>query len=78
MAKAVSNVVRMTGPSLNVIEVLEEMLSRAKSGELAGIGWCGVTIRGTIFSGYGYDECNSFLLLAGASRLLHILNRDTE
>lgn len=76
--KPMSNVIQITGPSPNVIDVLEEMLERARSGEIVGIGWCGVTNRGTIFSGYGYDTCNSFLLLAAASRLLHIMNRDTE
>lgn len=42
------------------------------------VAWIGVSNRGTIFTQYGYDTCNSFLLVAGASRLLYILNRETD
>lgn len=60
-----------------LIDMLEDMLERAKNGDMVSGKFCGTTASGEIVSTYSSTN-NAILELAAVTRLLHRLNLDMD
>lgn len=72
--KAKIYVVPKAKPNQDVIEVLKELLSKAKSGELRSIMAIGTITGGATFGTWSTHEADLYMLLGQASRLQYRVN----
>lgn len=73
-----TNVTRLRQPDEDIIDMLKDLLARAKKGEFAALSWSGVSaIDGSLRSNWmvdGSNDRNGWMLIGATSNLLHKLN----